>query len=213
MIKSLIAGNFKWCFLGSLRGQLISLTLHSFIFFPPFTLINNMWYISHMRYFKFSVHLFGDFALRIKKIKSVFYVMLSRFYAECYVCSIVLTCGPQRVFNIITKLMHYRQIWRGWEGWGWGVWQLNSNIWWWLITTWQILWLGVDDYWPNWIFVPSNCVYTQPHLTLPTPWTGACQAPLSMGFPRQEYWNGLPFPTKGIFPTQGSHLSLLCLLH
>ena len=26
------------------------------------------------------------------------------------------------------------------------------------------------------------------------PWTVACQAPLSMGFPRQEYWSGLPFP-------------------
>ena len=28
-----------------------------------------------------------------------------------------------------------------------------------------------------------------------TPWTVACQAPLSMGFPRQEYCNGLPFPS------------------
>ena len=28
-----------------------------------------------------------------------------------------------------------------------------------------------------------------------TPWTMACQAPLSMGFPRQEYWSGLPFPS------------------
>ena len=30
-----------------------------------------------------------------------------------------------------------------------------------------------------------------------TPWTVACQAPLSMGFSRQEYWSGLPFPTPG----------------
>ena len=28
-----------------------------------------------------------------------------------------------------------------------------------------------------------------------TPWTVALQAPLSMGFPRQEYWGGLPFPS------------------
>ena len=35
-----------------------------------------------------------------------------------------------------------------------------------------------------------------------TPWTAACQAPLSMGFLRQEYWGGLPFPPPGIFPTQ-----------
>ena len=32
-------------------------------------------------------------------------------------------------------------------------------------------------------------------LTLATPWTAACQAPLSMGFSRQEYWSGLPFPS------------------
>ena len=30
-----------------------------------------------------------------------------------------------------------------------------------------------------------------------TPWTIACQAPLSMRFPRQEYWSGLPFPSPG----------------
>ena len=31
--------------------------------------------------------------------------------------------------------------------------------------------------------------------TLMTPWTVACQASLSMGFSRQEYWSGLPFPS------------------
>ena len=30
-----------------------------------------------------------------------------------------------------------------------------------------------------------------------TPWTVACQAPLSIGFSRQEYWSGLPFPSPG----------------
>ena len=29
------------------------------------------------------------------------------------------------------------------------------------------------------------------------PYTVACQTPLSMGFSRQEYWSGLPFPTPG----------------
>ena len=33
--------------------------------------------------------------------------------------------------------------------------------------------------------------------TLATPWTTAGQAPLSMGFPLQEYWRGLPFPSPG----------------
>ena len=36
-----------------------------------------------------------------------------------------------------------------------------------------------------------------------TPWTTTRQAPLSMGFPRQEYWTGLPFPSPGYFPTGG----------
>ena len=36
-----------------------------------------------------------------------------------------------------------------------------------------------------------------------TPWTVAYQAPLSMGFPRQEYWNGLPFPSPGDLPNPG----------
>ena len=34
-------------------------------------------------------------------------------------------------------------------------------------------------------------------LTLVTPWTISYQAPLSMGFSRQEYWSGLPFPSPG----------------
>ena len=36
-----------------------------------------------------------------------------------------------------------------------------------------------------------------------TPWTIARQAPLSMGFPRQEYWNGLPFSSPGNLPDSG----------
>ena len=34
-------------------------------------------------------------------------------------------------------------------------------------------------------------------------WTAARQAPLSMGFSRQEYWSGLPFPTPGNLPNPG----------
>ena len=33
-----------------------------------------------------------------------------------------------------------------------------------------------------------------------TPWTIACQVLLSMGFPRQEYWSGLSFPSPGDIP-------------
>ena len=35
------------------------------------------------------------------------------------------------------------------------------------------------------------------------PWTIACQAPLSMGFPWQEYWSGVLFPTPEELPDLG----------
>ena len=36
-----------------------------------------------------------------------------------------------------------------------------------------------------------------------TPWTAVCQALLSMGFSRQEYWSGEPFPSPGGLPDSG----------
>ena len=44
----------------------------------------------------------------------------------------------------------------------------------------------------------EDCAHLLSHVQLSvTPGTVACQAPLSIGFSRQEYWNGLPFPTPG----------------
>ena len=40
-------------------------------------------------------------------------------------------------------------------------------------------------------------------LTPATLWTVACQAPLSMGFSRQEYWSGFPFPPPEDLPDPG----------
>ena len=45
-----------------------------------------------------------------------------------------------------------------------------------------------------------------------TPWTVAHQAPLSMGFSRQEYWNGLVFPSPGDLPNPGIELAFLVFL-
>ena len=53
-----------------------------------------------------------------------------------------------------------------------------------------------------------NCI-----ILCATLWTVALQAPLSMGFSRQEYWSGLPCPPPGDLPHQGLNLCLLCLLH
>ena len=46
-----------------------------------------------------------------------------------------------------------------------------------------------------------------------TLWTVAHQAPLSISFPRQEYWRRLPFPSPGGLPNPGIGPHLLSLLH
>ena len=69
--------------------------------------------------------------------------------------------------------------------------------------------------------IPSDCITNQlaPNLTLSccvclceflshvqlfvTPWTIACQAPLSTEISRQEYWSGLSFPSPGDLPNPG----------
>ena len=47
------------------------------------------------------------------------------------------------------------------------------------------------------VLVAKSC------LTLVTLWTVACQTALSMGFPKQDYWSGLPFPSPGDLPSPG----------
>ena len=53
----------------------------------------------------------------------------------------------------------------------------------------------------------TNCdgggLVTKLCLTLATPWTVAHQAPLSIGFSRQENWSELPFPLPGDLPDPG----------
>ena len=54
--------------------------------------------------------------------------------------------------------------------------------------------------WFHWFFsIVYVCVCARSCLTV-TPWTVACQAPLSMEFFRQEYCSRLPFPTPGNLP-------------
>ena len=47
-------------------------------------------------------------------------------------------------------------------------------------------------------------LFTKLCLTLATPSTIACQAPLSMGFSRKEYWQVMPFPSPGDLPNPGT---------
>ena len=46
------------------------------------------------------------------------------------------------------------------------------------------------------VLVTQSCLFA-------TPWTVACQAPLSMEFTRLEYWSGLPFPSSRDLPYPG----------
>ena len=56
-------------------------------------------------------------------------------------------------------------------------------------------------------FMTDVCMSTLRHsshvLLIVTPWTVACQSPLSMEFSRQEHWSGLPFPPLGDLPNPG----------
>ena len=58
--------------------------------------------------------------------------------------------------------------------------------------------------------IMHTCSVARLCLTRCNPWTVAHEAPLSVGFSRQEYCSGLPFPSQRVFLTQGSNL---CLLH
>ena len=59
---------------------------------------------------------------------------------------------------------------------------------------------GADSEPLIWIKV---CYSLSPVRLFATPWTAACQASLSMGFSRQEYWRGLPCPPPGNLPHPG----------
>ena len=58
---------------------------------------------------------------------------------------------------------------------------------------------------------PGVGLVAKSSLTFATPWTVACQAPLSMGFSRQKYWSGLPFPSPADLPDPGTELQVSCI--
>ena len=100
-------------------------------------------------------------------------------------------------------------------------------------TTWESWgegegWRGWSDYWGYFMIflfwesrIKSNFLillwqleshkYHVSCLTLVTSWTGTHQAPLSMGFSRQEYWSGLPFssPRQRVYSYKKIYLSYL----
>ena len=63
---------------------------------------------------------------------------------------------------------------------------------------------GAEFFGRHWLLSGGDGFVAKSCLMLVTPWTVACQAPLSMGFSRQEYWSGLPPP--GNLPDPGIKL-------
>ena len=77
------------------------------------------------------------------------------------------------------------------------------------------IWWRLNEMWQSWPDIPNGHTHTHTHththvcaqshsnnyvwLSV-TPWTVGCQAPLSKGFSRQEYWSGLPCPPPRIKP-------------
>ena len=58
---------------------------------------------------------------------------------------------------------------------------------------------------PQWVngYTDCGCCWVAKSSSFVNPWTVARQAPLCMGFQRQEYWSGLPFPSPGDLPDPG----------
>ena len=94
----------------------------------------------------------------------------------------------------------------------------NNKLWdakIWLICprshSWTVIKLGLDCNWssPHLTAAAAAAKSLQSCPTLCDPMDCSCQAPLSMGFPRQGYWSGLPFPSPGDLPDPGIDPGLL----
>ena len=60
----------------------------------------------------------------------------------------------------------------------------------------KLKWTGMGEFNSAAAAAAAKWLQSCPTLSDPmTPWTAAYQAPLSMGFSRQEHWSGLPFPS------------------
>ena len=68
---------------------------------------------------------------------------------------------------------------------------------------WNFLSLDPKSHSFSFVLLSTLCCSQSLDCVFATPWTVAHQAPLSMGFSRQEYWSGLPCFLQGIIPTQG----------
>ena len=82
----------------------------------------------------------------------------------------------------------------------------------WLSASWHESISHIMFWWPHYAQDSVFVVLSLSHVPLfVTPWTVAHQAPLSVGFFKQEYWNGLSFPSPGDLPNPGIKPTSLAL--
>ena len=123
------------------------------------------------------------------------------------------------------ELTHWKRPWcwerlktggegddRGWDGW-----MASPTQWTWVWASSGRWWrtgkpgvprsMGSQRVWHEWSAEQQHDHYSTQSLScvrfFATLWTVACQAPLCMGFPRQEYWSGLPCPPPGHLSDSG----------
>ena len=118
----------------------------------------------------------------------------------------------------------------GWHHWLEGCWVwVNSGRWWWTGRPGVLRFMGLQRIWHDWttelnwtvlLCITKLCCVTLCMLScfshvrfFATPWSVACQTPLSMGFSRQKYWSALPCPPPGNLPDKGNRTHVSCLLH
>ena len=122
-------------------------------------------------------------------------------------CSVYIQPGPGALGR--PRGTGRRGRWEGVSGWGIHVnpWLIHVNVWQNPLQYCKVISLQLIKK------IKQNVVYSSVCSVLSdffvTPWTIARQAPLSMGFPRQESWSGLPWPLSGNLPNQGMELASL----
>ena len=79
-------------------------------------------------------------------------------------------------------------------------------------------WSIIPDNWDSlttkfyeWLKVKGKVSHSVVSDSFVTPWTVAHQAPLTMGFSRQEYWSRWPFPSPGDLPDPGNWTQVSCI--
>ena len=158
--------------------------------------------------------------------------ILKKISPGCSLEGLMLKLKLQYFGHLMRRLTHWKRLWcceglgargegnnRGWDGWMAWVW-VNSGNWWWTgrpgvlqfmgsqSRTWLSDWTELDKIVATLVesHMWHQCLCSVVS-DFATSWTLAPEVPLSMGFSRQEYQIGLPFPSPVDLPDPGIELA------